>query len=460
MNSINLNIKWSKRKIITLSTISLIIIALIIGFYRIVLFVNSWDNLIYKGVYIKNIDVSGMSKEKALMIINLSYVDKVKDKDVNLNFQNLQYYLKLKRLGLKSDVDAAVENAFQYGKDFSLIGKLKAIIKPQRVDFDFQIKLDNSSLNSELNDILKDIYKEPVNAQLKISGNNFTITPHEDGRIVDKDELSRRITTYINDYKDEAINIEVPVKVVKPKIDDSTLKQINGIISSFTTNLGNSTEGRIKNIEKGVSAVNGTILLPGEVFSFNDTVGDTSQERGFFPAPEIIHGKLEQGFGGGICQVSSTLYGAILRANIIPIQRQHHSFPVNYISPGLDATIVYGVVDFKFKNIYDFPIYIKGSVADQYVTFSIYSDVSALKGKTYQYYCTNKKIIPAKSIYVNDPTLWSGIYETRVIPRDGIICDIYRITYDKNGNILEDKFIYRDTYSPIDEIVAVGTRKR
>ncbi len=460
MNSINLNVKQSKRKIIIVSIISLMVLTISICIYRIIQSINYWNNLIYPCIYIKNIDVGGMKRNEALQVINLSYIDKIKNKEINLNYDNLHYFLRLSKLGVKTNIENVLDEAMSYGKDASIINKFKILFKKQRVDFDFKVEMDDSSLNNELNNLLKKIYKDPINAKLNIDQGKFILTKEEDGIAVDNAELGNRIKACINNYNDENISIYIPVKVVKAKIKYDMLKEINGALSSFTTNLRNSQEGRVKNIEKGVAAINGTIILPGETFSFNDVVGDTSRDRGYFPAPEILHGKLEQGYGGGICQVSSTLYGAILRSNIQPTMRQHHSFPVNYVPEGLDATIVYGLIDFKFKNIYDCPIYIKGSVKNKNVTFSVYSDVSFLKGRTYDFYSTNKKIIPAKSIYVDDPNLNEGIFETRVKPRDGVICDIYRITYDKNGNILEDKFVYKDTYSSINEIVAVGIKKR
>lgn len=457
MNSKKINFKWSKRKIILLSAVFFII-----GFClaSIMYFLNSWQGLIYPGVHIKNISIGGMDKRKALEIINLTYIDKIQNKEVALKYDNIYHYLKLSKLGIKTNIEEVLEEAMNYGKNFSIIEKLKILTKPQNIEFDFQVKVDENDFNVAVDDISQEIYKEPIDADLSIKGGNISIIPHEDGISINRNSLKEEVEACIYDLESEELSVEVPTVILQAKITEDMLQGINGVISSFTTNFRTSQEGRVKNIEKGAEIINGTILLPGEVFSFNDTVGDTSKERGFFPAPEILYGKLEEGYGGGMCQVSSTLYGAILRANITPMNRQHHSFPVNYVQEGLDAAIAYGVIDFKFKNIYDIPIYIRSVVNGRNITFSLYSDVSLLKGKMYEYYSINKEIIPAGYVYITDPNLSEGIYETRVKGRDGVICDVYRITYDKSGNILEEKFIYKDTYAPIDAVIAMGSKKR
>jgi len=457
MNSAYLNFIWRKRRIIILGVIIFIIgICSVFISYTI----HSWENLIYPGVHIKSISVGGMNKKKALEVINLSYIDRIQDKEISLNYDNLYHYLKLNKLGIKTNVEEALEKAMNYGKNFSIINKIIVLIMPQKINIDFEVTIDDTAFSIALDDISKGIYKEPRNASLNFDSGNFSIVPHENGISINRNELKKRIESCIYDFKKENISVKIPTVVINAKITEDMLKGINGTISSFTTNFASSEEGRSKNIAKGVEAIDGTIILPGEVFSFNNIVGDTSKERGFFPAPEILYGKLEQGYGGGICQVSTTLYNAILRANITPLKRQHHSFPVNYVQEGLDAAIAYGLKDLEFKNIYDYPIYIRGVVQNKNIKFSLYSNNSVLDGKTYEYYSIKREIIPANVVYYSDPNLLDGFFEIRVKPRNGLKCDIYRITYDKYGNILEEKLIYKDTYSPIDEVIAIGSKKR
>ena len=139
--------------------------------------------------------------------------------------------------------------------------------------------------------------------------------------------------------------------------DKEVLSQINTCISSFSTSLGTSSITRISNIEVCAKAINGKILMPGEIFSFNEVVGKRTKERGYKEAPVIVNNKVESGLGGGICQVSSTLYNAVLIAGIHNIDRTHHSFPSEYVELGLDATVDWENIDFKFTNTLEYPIY-------------------------------------------------------------------------------------------------------
>ncbi len=146
------------------------------------------------------------------------------------------------------------------------------------------------------------------------------------------------------------INEKAPVKTQEAKIKKKQLETVNSNISSYTTNYGSiSSPQRANNIVISAKAINGTLLMPGESFSFNNTVGPRTEKRGYQGAPVIIGNKIESGLGGGICQVSGTLYNAMLKANINATERVRHTFPSTYVPIGMDATIDYGNIDYKFK---------------------------------------------------------------------------------------------------------------
>src|SRR5205807_8651585 len=143
---------------------------------------------------------------------------------------------------------------------------------------------------------------------------------------------------------------------------------------TFSTSLGGSSKNRVHNIELACRAIDGTVLLPGDIFSYNETVGPRVPSAGFREAPVIIHGELQTGTGGGICQVSSTLYNAVLLADLTVLRRSHHAFPVHYLPAGRDATVVDGALDFKFKNTLKNAIAIDAKVVKRRVVFNLYGD--------------------------------------------------------------------------------------
>ncbi|MGE5629106.1 MAG: VanW family protein [Solirubrobacterales bacterium] len=170
-----------------------------------------------------------------------------------------------------------------------------------------------------------------------------------------------------------------PIQVKEAGTKDSII--LNTCISSANTSLTNSTPERSNNIEICAKAINGKLIMPGEVFSFNQVVGERTKEKGYLEAPAIIDNRIEPSVGGGICQVTSTLYDAVLMAGIKNIDRTHHSIPVSYVKPGLDATVEWGNIDFKFTNTLEYPISIEGYVQNTELYINIYSNPNLNKKK-------------------------------------------------------------------------------
>jgi len=184
---------------------------------------------------------------------------------------------------------------------------------------------------------------------------------------------------------------------------------------------------RANNIEICVKALNAKLLMPGETFSFNEVVGERTKERGYMEAPVIIDNKVESGIGGGICQVSSTLYNAILKAGIEDIDRTHHSLPSSYVGLGLDATVDWGNIDFKFINTLGYPLYIEGHTQDKKLYINIFS---------------NSNLSKKKYIIENNIIEENNVYKVKVI----------RKTYE-SGRLINSEFISNDEYTSADSAI-------
>lgn len=176
--------------------------------------------------------------------------------------------------------------------------------------------------------------------------------------------------------------VKVPVKTIEAKISTESLSLVDSEISSYVTDYTSMSAERDKNIELAASLLNGKILMPGETFSFNDTIGERTTERGFLAAPVLVGDSYQDGIGGGICEVSSTLYIASILSGITEFDRTHHSIPMIYVPYGLDATVDYGSIDFKFKNTLGFPLYIEAYTSNSKLYVKIYSN-SSLNFKNY-----------------------------------------------------------------------------
>ena len=212
-------------------------------------------------------------------------------------------------------------------------------------------------------------YTDPQDARIEIANNIVTVVPEVWGRYLDKEESK----TYLPQVYEGGVEVKIPYYKSEPavKADDLNIKLFNGTIAQYSTNYGGSTANRSANIVQAASKINGKVLAPGEVFSFNDTVGPRSVANGFFTAPEYANGETIMGVGGGTCQVTTTLYNAVLYADLSIVSKLNHMFPVAYAPLGQDATVSDSGVDFKFMNNMEYPIKINATAQSGKLNISI-----------------------------------------------------------------------------------------
>ncbi|MBO8158313.1 MAG: VanW family protein [Thermosyntropha sp.] len=208
--------------------------------------------------------------------------------------------------------------------------------------------------------------KVPVEPAIdKITGE---IIPEQDGIIVDVEKTLSKVLA-----ADENEKLDLEIIKIHPRYSAEDLERVNRIIGSYYTYISGSY-ARFNNISLGSKAINNVIVWPEEVFSFNETVGPRTPERGYMPAPIIMMGSMDVGYGGGVCQVSSTLYNAVLKAGLEVIERHMHSKPVHYVPKEMDATVDYGSLDLKFKNNTLNPVIIKSEVKNGRLVVQIWGE--------------------------------------------------------------------------------------
>ncbi|MCD8390484.1 MAG: VanW family protein [Firmicutes bacterium] len=212
-------------------------------------------------------------------------------------------------------------------------------------------------------------YAESSDAYFAVENNEVTIVPEQNGRYIDKEEAAA-ILPQVTEGGDA---VKIPYYILYPDITAEQLgaKLFNSTLASYSTSYGGSTENRKANVARAAELINGTVIAAGETFSFNDTVGNRTVENGFYTATEYVNGESVEGIGGGTCQVSTTLYSAVLYADLGIVSRTNHEMTVGYVPLGQDATVAYGGIDFKFKNTSDYPIKIKTTADGTTITVSI-----------------------------------------------------------------------------------------
>lgn len=213
------------------------------------------------------------------------------------------------------------------------------------------------------------ITKEPQNARIDQYGG---IIDEKLGYTLDRQKFTEVFYQYY--YGQGPMTIELPTTPIYPKVDSELLGNIRvKQIGQYTTYFNHRKKGRVQNIMLATEAINNHVVFPGESFSFNQVVGQRTFEKGYLPAPVIIKGRVYQDFGGGICQVSSTLFNAVDRAGVQILQRYSHSRRVPYVPPGRDAQVSWYGADFRFKNNHNQPILIQAKVYGGALSITIHS---------------------------------------------------------------------------------------
>lgn len=228
------------------------------------------------------------------------------------------------------------------------------------------------------------------------------------------------------------------------------------LLARYETEFNEQNINRSENIKLAVAKINGTVILPGKIFSYNDIVGNRTKEAGFKYAPMYQGGRLVEGIGGGICQVSTTLYNASLYANLEIVERKNHQFLPGYIQVGRDATVADGYIDFKFKNTRKYPIKIECSAKNGVLKVEIYGKKQEIEYDV-EIQTSIREFIPYKTIYEYDKYIErkkSVIIQTG---KNGYECKTYKIT-SLNGKVISKVIISTDIYNVKNEIIKIGLK--
>ena len=301
----------------------------------------------------------------------------------------------------------------------NILSKFISIASKKNTNYNLYVEIDEKYFNDLKDEIAQDINIECIEPKVIINDDKISYKDGEDGSKLDEEALYNDIKESINSRNLLKENIIINAKLIKdsPKISMDDLKLINHKVSTYTTTYG-SGNSRGGNVENAANKIDDLLLMPGEEFSYENAVGPVIASNGYKYAPVISNGKLVDGIGGGVCQVSSTLYNTQLNAGILPTERRNHSKAVGYVPRGLDATLASGSIDYKFKNTYEYPLVINTKAINGKLTIEIWSNEDALKGIDYK---------PVS--YVS-----------------GNVANTYLYGYDKDGNKVYEKHIDTSVY--------------
>ncbi|MDP4089499.1 MAG: VanW family protein [Bacillota bacterium] len=420
---------------------------------------KDWEGVIYPNTKVMGVEVGGMTKDEAAKLLKEKYGDVVVQKKIEIKYNGKSYSIDYSKLNARYNIDEVVSEAFSYGKELSIFGKKDIIKEGTDKSYNLTFNYDTAYIDELIKTMEKDINAAPVDGSIQmVSRGNFKVTPDKKGYKLQSDKLKEDIKNNINDKLEESsTTVEAPVETLSAVKTAEALSSINTLVSTYTTSYKGSIDSRINNIKVASGSVNGRLMMPGDSFSFNDVVGQRTEARGYQQAGVIINGKHDFDFGGGICQVSSTLYNALLLADIDPTERTHHTLRSLYVPLGQDATVDWGHLDLKFTNTMPYPIYIEAYTEGTNVYFNIYSN-SSLTKKTYKIVNDVYQTVDFKVTQKQDPTLPEGTQEYEEVGSNGYRVRVYRVT-NENGQQVKKDLLYEDYYKPVNAILKIGTKK-
>jgi len=414
----------------------------------------------YNGVWVDDIDLGGMTFEEASDILSQKASEMLEKIRFELVYGDKRWVFNYKDINAYTDWDTKIVEAYEAGRKGTLEERYNKVKEIEANGFKVQTSLyyDLDRIMSDIEAIAEEISYDAVDAEIKFypdRTNKFEISQEKSGLFLDADEVFNTIKQRME--KGEYGEVLLVPTEVAPQVTKADLQKLTHRIVQFSTSLAGSSADRKHNVRLALSKINGYRLDPGEVLSFNKAVGPRTAKAGFRPAPVIMPDKsMQDDYGGGVCQASSTLYNAALRADLEIVERYHHSFPVAYLPAGLDATVSYGGADLKIKNNRETPVFIRTFSSGDRVYVEIYGEPFPNNGYIE---CTSvtrevvpapqpKRILDKNGKYVKQP---GGEYQ-HVKSRNGYKVTSYKIYYE-NGKKVWTKVITNDYYRPIQGII-------
>lgn len=416
-----------------------ILFVIVFAMLTAIAFYNSNSDKIISGIYIKNVNVSGLTKQEAIAKVN-NELEKYMDDSLVLVHNEYRTEISLEQLEANFDVESAVNAAYSVGKTKNIFKDGVKILHTMfsNINIDPVLNINENVLRERISGITSELPDTIIQSSYYIDGNNLVITKGRKGYVVSESKMfnicrneiqklsfiGKEINIEVEEQQPQEIDLSkiheelykepvnayyttdpytvhpsengvdfkismeeaenllqqdqeeyvIPLKVTVPEVTTKMIgtEAFPDLISEFSTKYSQSQKDRTTNLKLAAEKINGTVIMPGEVFSYNTVVGKRTIDAGYKEAKIYVNGEVVDGLGGGICQVSSTLYNAVLYANLEIVERRNHQFVPSYAGAGLDATVVYGSIDFQFKNTRNYPIKIQCSVDRGICNFQIF----------------------------------------------------------------------------------------
>lgn len=413
---------------------------------------------IKNNVYIGDLNISGLTYNQAVKTVDDYIMDLSGREFTFISVNDNQETVNARDLGIYWANKSVIKDAISLGKSGNLINQYKAVcdLQHNKKQYPLQIGFEKESV---LNIINKQGYlynQDASDAIVSRVDGQFHITPGTSGIQVDVDKSVNDVMNKLGNWDGKPATFKLMVKEKAPKANEETLALLTDVLGTYTTGFKSSSADRAGNVRSGCKHLDGTLLMPGDQLSVYEKVSPFTEENGYFMAGSYLNGQVVESLGGGICQVSSTLYNAVIRAELQIDERYPHSMVVNYVDLSSDAAIAGTYKDFKFTNNTEYPIYIEGYTTDERkITFNVYGHETRPSNRTVEFESVEtSKTEPTEEKVIADGSKQIGYISTQSA-HIGYTGELWKIV-KVDGVETERYKINKSTYNPSPRTATVG----
>lgn len=420
----------------------------------------------FDGIYVDGIALGGLTRGQALEKVRASGLQRDAALDIKITIGDRQYRLTREELPFDRDIASVLDRAYAIGRQgfpwmlgsdrtpFDVRWEHIRHAEQNRAAFSTTGSFDRQALRDIVTQIAAQVDREPQDALIEsfdFNSKRFTVTKDQPGYRLDGEALYQRLGDALDQGR-LSETISVSPEVIMPRLTSVELLNSFTMLSSFSTEATRDRK-RNTNISLAARAVHGQAVMPGETFSFNRIVGPRTQEKGYQMAPAIAGGVTFDEIGGGVCQVSSTLFNAAALADMQIVTRSPHTWPSSYVEQGRDATVNWPNLDFVFKNNKLAPVYIVADFQERRVSVEIYG-LREVAGESIQLrtQLVSTTPPPSEAIYQLNPTLPPGTQKELKKARTGYLVDTYRV-YLRGGEPYREEKLCSSNYRMVQQVI-------
>ncbi|SET41449.1 VanW family protein [[Clostridium] polysaccharolyticum] len=444
------------------TTLVCMLVCIVLALAGMKVYADSKSHGIPEGVYVDTVSLGGKTAQEARELVD-EYIKNLAKKKFTLVVDEHSVKTTLEEIGFTCTDNNYIEEASNLGKSGNLIKRYKELkdIENKKRVYNLEFTIDDKKATKFMKTKCKKYEAEPVDAVLTRKNGVFHIQSEVLGRTIHFDDTIEKIKAKLADHWDmQDVRIEAVSADAIPEVTKVELEKVKDVLGEYQTTYASSSANRAANLDNAARLINGTVLMPGEEFSTSSALTPFTEDNGYHQAGAYLNGKVVDSVGGGVCQAATTLYNALLKAELEITERYNHSMIVTYVEPSMDAAISDGYKDLKFKNSTDAPIYIEGYTAGRTIYFKVYgAETRDTVNRSVKYVSeTTQTIQPGADKVTKDPAMPTSYRVVKQAAHVGYKARLWKYVYENGKEVSKEQVNY-SSYAAEPAYVIVGTKE-